>query len=53
MATTRPPTPPDAERALRRQNPRQEPSAVIPHAGIGAGASARTVPVVFAEDPGF
>ncbi len=44
MATTRPPTPPDAERALRRQNPRQEPSAVIPHAGICAGAPARTVP---------
>ena len=24
-------------RALRRQNPRQEPSAVVPHAGICAG----------------
>ena len=37
MATTRPPTPPFPDNALRRQNPRQEPSAVIPHAGICAG----------------
>ena len=28
---------PFPERALRRQNPRQEPSAVVPHAGICAG----------------
>jgi RNA-directed DNA polymerase len=37
MATTRPRTAPLTLRALRRQNPRQEPSAVIPHAGICAG----------------
>ncbi len=37
MATTRPTTASLPRRALRRQNPRQEPSAVIPHAGICAG----------------
>ena len=37
MATTRPRDASFPGRALRRQNPRQEPSAVIPHAGICAG----------------
>ena len=37
MATTSPHPAPLARRPLRRQNPRQEPSAVVPHAGICAG----------------
>ena len=37
MATTRPPEASVPRHAVRRQNPRQEPSAVIPHAGICAG----------------
>ena len=37
MATTRPPPSSLSQHALRRQNPRQEPSAVVPHAGICAG----------------
>jgi hypothetical protein len=36
-ARPRHPFPIVSNRALRRQNPRQEPSAVIPHAGICAG----------------
>ena len=37
VATTRPRAASLSRRAIRRQNPRQEPSAVIPHAGICAG----------------
>ena len=37
VAATRPRAAPLSRRAIRRQNPRQEPSAVIPHAGICAG----------------
>jgi hypothetical protein len=37
MATTRPPEASVPRHAVGRQNPRQEPSAVIPHAGICAG----------------
>ena len=37
MATASPRDAPLPERALRRQNPRQEPGAVVPHAGICAG----------------
>ena len=37
VAATRPCVAPLSRRAIRRQNPRQEPSAVIPHAGICAG----------------
>jgi hypothetical protein len=44
MVTTRPPTASLPRRALRRQNPRQEPSAVIPHAGICAGAARKGGP---------
>ena len=32
------------ERTLRRHHPRQEPSAVVPHAGICAGGPEWTVP---------
>jgi hypothetical protein len=44
MATTRPDPASLAERALRRPNPRQEPSAVIPIAGICAGAAGNSGP---------
>jgi hypothetical protein len=37
VAATRPRAAPLSRRAIRRQNLRQEPSAVIPHAGICAG----------------
>jgi hypothetical protein len=43
-ADTRPPKASLSRRALRRQNPRQEPSAVIPHAGICAGAARKGGP---------
>jgi RNA polymerase sigma factor (sigma-70 family) len=43
MATTRPRDASLPGNALCRQNPRQEPSAVIPHAGICAGPPARAV----------
>ena len=37
MATTRPRDAPLPRSAIRRQHPREEPSAVVPHAGICAG----------------